>query len=180
LNKGLPARIYSTGGRYGYKDQGQTPNTQLATFTFDDGTELVTEIRGRFTNTEEGVDGGVMFYGSKGYMASDPLVDGRFQVFLNGSKTAEPAPSADNGDDRAQDVHFANFLDAVRANAPSKLTAEINETYLSTMFCLLGNISYRLGRELRFDAASGRFAGDAEADAMLREPYRAPYTIPRI
>ena len=52
LNKGLPSRIHSTGGRFGYKDQGQTPNAQLATFTFDDGTELVTEIRGRFTNAE--------------------------------------------------------------------------------------------------------------------------------
>ena len=121
-----------------------------------------------------------MFYGSKGYMISDPQIDGRFQVFLNGSKTAEPAPSADDGDDHAQEAHFGNFLDAVRANAPSKLTAEINETYLSTMFCLLGNISYRLGRELRLDAASGRFACDAEADSMLRETYRAPYTIPRI
>ena len=121
-----------------------------------------------------------MFYGSNGYMISDPQIDGRFQVFLNGSKTAEPAPSPDDEDDHAQEAHFANFLDAVRANAPSKLTAEINETYLSTMFCLLGNISYRLGRELRLDAASGRFAGDAEADSMLRETYRAPYTIPRM
>ena len=95
-------------------------------------------------------------------------------------KTAEPAPSADDGDDAAQEAQFRNFLDAVHANTASKLTAEIKETYLSTMFCLLGNTSYRLGRELRFDAASGRFAGDAEADSMLRETYRAPYTIPRI
>jgi predicted dehydrogenase len=140
LNKGLPSRVYSTGGRYGYKDQGQTPNTQVAAFTFDDGTELVAEIRGRFTNSEQGVDGGVVFYGSKGYMISDPQIDGRFQVFLNGSKTAEPAASKADGDDNAQEAHFRNILDAVRTNDSSKLAAEINETYLSTMICLLGNI----------------------------------------
>ena len=128
----------------------------------------MTEIRGRFTNAEEGVDGGVMFYGSKGYMISDPQIDGRFQVFLNGSKTAEPAPSADNGDDRAQEAHFANFLDAVRANAPSKLTAEIKETYLSTMFCLLGNI-LPAGPRNPSRSGVGPVCRDAEADAMLRE-----------
>jgi predicted dehydrogenase len=31
LNRGLPSRIHSTGGRFGYKDQGQTPNTQVTT-----------------------------------------------------------------------------------------------------------------------------------------------------
>ena len=51
LNKGLPSRVYSSGGRFGYKDQGQTPNVQLASYLFDDGTELVTEIRGRFSNS---------------------------------------------------------------------------------------------------------------------------------
>ena len=58
------------------------------------------------------------------------------------------------------------------------LTAEINETYLSTAYCLLGNISYRLKRELHFDPAAGRFLGDHEADEMLREKYRAPFAVP--
>src|SRR5690349_20736587 len=48
----LPSNIYSTGGRFGYRDQGQTPNTQLVSYRFDDGTEFETEIRGRYTNRE--------------------------------------------------------------------------------------------------------------------------------
>jgi predicted dehydrogenase len=180
LHKGLPSKIYSTGGRFGYKDQGQTPNTQLVTYQFDDGTEMVMEVRGRYSNDEGGVSSGLAFYGSKGYMISDPKTDA-FQVFLEGRSTPEPDMGKLDDVDRSENEevsHFQNFFDAVRAGKRDMLTAEINETYLSTAFCLLGNISYRLQRELRFDAAANRFVGDHEADAMLRDKCRAPFTVP--
>jgi hypothetical protein len=74
--------------------------------------------------------------------------------------------------------HFHNFFDAIRANKPTLLTAEINQTYASTAITLLGNISYRLKRELRFDPAQQRFTGDDEANAMMAGQYRAPFTVP--
>jgi hypothetical protein len=46
------------------------------------------------------------------------------------------------------------------------------------MLAHLGNISYRLGRTLHFDAAAERFIGDPEADGMLAYPYRAPFVVP--
>ena len=182
LNRGLPSKIYSTGGRFGYKDQGQTPNTQLVTYQFDDGTEMVTEIRGRDTNVEGGLDSGPMFYGSKGYMIADPHTDG-FKVYLGGSKTAEPELGKLDDVDRSGDeeiAHFQNFFDAVRAGKREMLTAEINETFLSTAFCLLGNISYRLKRELHFDPGVNHFVNDREADEMLKDSYRAPFVVPNI
>ncbi len=181
LKRELPTTIYSSGGRFGYKDQGQTPNTQLVTCRFDDGTELVTEIRGRYTNSEGTVSSGLMFYGSKGYMISDPKFDGHFHVYLDGKSTPEPdLGRLDDVDKTGNDQlsHFGNFFDAIRQNKRELLTAEINETYLSTAYCLLGNISYRLGREVRFDPVARRFKGDKEADAMLRGTYRAPFTVP--
>ena len=45
---------------------------------------------------------------------------------------------------------------------------------LSTAFCLLGNIAYCLGRELRFDEKTERFVGDEEANQMLTRKFRAP------
>jgi Oxidoreductase family, C-terminal alpha/beta domain len=41
-----------------------------------------------------------------------------------------------------------------------------------------GLISYRLKRELHFDPHTGQFTGDAEANAMLRDEYRAPFSVP--
>jgi predicted dehydrogenase len=182
LKTDLPSKIYSSGGRFGYKDQGQTPNTQLTTFQFEDGKELVVEIRGRFTPAEGDLSRGVIFYGSKGYMISDHNRD-KFNVFLAGRNTPEPDAAnlgelAASSEREATHAHFQNFFAAVRAGRRDMLTAGIAETYRSTAYCLLGNISYRLKRELRFDPQTGQFAGDAEANAMLRDKYRAPFSIP--
>jgi predicted dehydrogenase len=180
LNKGLPTRIRSTGGRFGYKDQGQTPNTQLTTCEYPDGTELVVEIRGRYTNTEDGMRSGVVFYGSKGYM-NCRLTDDKVEVYLGGSQKAEPPlAKLDDVDRYGEDQlsHFHNFFDAIRANKREMLTAEINETYTSTAITHLGNISYRLKRELRLDPAQQKFIGDDEANAMITSKYRAPYSVP--
>ena len=180
LHKGLPSRIHSTGGRFGYKDQGQTPNAQLTTCEYDDGTQLVIEIRGRFTNSEDGMRSGVIFYGSKGYLIAR-LTDDRADVYLGGSPKPEPAlGKLDDVDRYSEDQlsHFHNFFDAIRAKQRDMLTAEINETYASTAITLLANISYRLGRELRFDPAQQRFTRDEEAHAMLVGAYRAPFIVP--
>ncbi len=181
LNRGLPDGIQSTGGRYGYKDQGQTPNTQLVTYEFRGGPELICEIRGRFSNGEAGQSSGNFFYGSKGYMAIRPDSEGLCNVFLGNSKQPEPDLGTDEESDPARDmqiVHLQNFINAVRTGKQEALHADVKETYLSTAFALLGNISYRLGRKLTFDPEKERFIGDTEADQMLKCYHRSPYGLP--
>ena len=56
--------------------------------------------------------------------------------------------------------------------------ADIEEGATSTIACLLANLSMRLGRTLEWDAAASRVAGDEEANALLRRPYRAPWVHP--
>jgi hypothetical protein len=181
LNGQLPSYIYSTGGRFGYRDPAETPNTQLTTCRFEDGAELIVEIRGRFTNSEGDVTSGLMFYGSKGYMISDSKNDGHFHVYLEEKNTPEPEFGTLNGLDPTVDDqvhHFQNFFDAVRAEKREMLAAEIEQTFLSSAFCLLGNISYRMRKELRFDPQNRRFANNSEANEFLKGTYRAPFVVP--
>jgi Oxidoreductase family, C-terminal alpha/beta domain len=42
----------------------------------------------------------------------------------------------------------------------------------------LANVSYRLGRELKFDGKNEKFVDDTEADRMLTREYRKPYVVP--
>ena len=58
--------------------------------------------------------------------------------------------------------------------------ADIEEGYISSASCILANVSMKLGRSLRWDASAGQVAGDAEANALLRRPYRAPWTHPEV
>jgi predicted dehydrogenase len=167
MRKKLPVRVHSTGGRFGYKDQGQTPNAQNVTWGFDDGATIVGQLRGLYTADPMSWD----FYGTKGHLHIN--ADGRFQVTLGRSK--KPEPEAEYPPNLS---HFQNFADAIRNRDPKLLNAEIEETAISTAYCHLGNISYRVGRELRFDPAKMQFAGDAEANRMLTREYRKPYVVP--
>jgi hypothetical protein len=71
-----------------------------------------------------------------------------------------------------------NFLKAMKSRNYMDLNADIAEGVASTVLVHIANISYRLGRRLKFDAGSQRFIGDDEANAMIRPAYREPYVIP--
>lgn len=167
MRKKLPVRVQASGGRFGYKDQGQTPNTQNITWTFEDGAMIVGQLRGLYTSEPMSWD----FFGSKGHMHI--MADGRFRVTLGRNKQPEPESEYPPNLD-----HFQNFAEAIRARDRKLLNAEIEETYLSTTLCHLGNIAYRVSRELRFDSARMQFAGDAEANKLLTREYRKPYVVP--
>jgi hypothetical protein len=44
----------------------------------------------------------------------------------------------------------------------------------------LGNVSYKLGREVRFDPKTETFPGDAQANNFLSKTYREPYGLPKV
>jgi predicted dehydrogenase len=167
MRRTMPVRVHSTGGRFGYKDQAETPNTQSVTWVYDDGAMMLGQLRGLYTAEPMSWD----LFGSKGYMHI--ASDGKFRVTLGRNKQPEPET-----DYPADFDHFRNFADAVRARDPKLVHAEIEETAISTAYCHLGNISHRLGRSLTFDPARMRFVGDSEADALLTRQYRAPYIVP--
>ena len=181
LGKGLPVQVQCGGGRLGYKDQGQTPNTELATFTYDDGSLLVFEVRGLPSNDEGGDKVGNLFYGAgddparSGFMVSGDGYQGHFDY--NG-ETAEKAglelpPVGGSGTPDP----FANFIEAVRSRRREDLNAEVLEGHLSAALCHLANIAYRVGRALKFDPETETFPGDEEANALLTRPYREPFTV---
>jgi len=168
MGKELPVKVSSMGGRYGYKDQGQTANTQTASFIFDDGRTLVFEVRGLETNSEDDVKIGNLFYGSEGWIALDGF--SWYDLFRKGKK--ERSPNFEEG------KHFANFIKAVRSRNEKDLNAPVREGVLSADMCHLANISYRVGRTLTFDPKTETFPGDDEANKLLTRDYRAPFVVP--
>jgi predicted dehydrogenase len=167
MRKEFPVRVHSTGGRFGYKDQAQTPNTQNVTWVYDDGSMIVGELRGLYTTEPMQWD----FFGSKGHMHMQQ--NGRFSITLGRNK--QPEPESEYPENLN---HFQNFAEAVRARDRKLLHAEIEETYISTALCHLGNISYRVNRDLKFDPRRLQFVGDDEANKLLTREYRAPYVVP--
>jgi predicted dehydrogenase len=189
---GMPKSVVSTGGKYIYQDDQETPNVQSAVFDYGDR-QIVFEVHGLHTGTESDVAGsggnivGNVFYGSEGYLAVDPA---GVRVFKG--RGCAPTASAPSGcrrekvmDEKAEGpeggydgtAHFATFIKAIRSRNVKDLTAPVEVGVRSASLCHLANISYRLGRKLAFDPAQGRFA-DADANRMLSREYRAPYVVP--
>ena len=84
MQKKLPVRVHSTGGRFGYKDQAQTPNTQNVTWVYEDGSTIVGQLRGLYTAEPTSWD----FFGTKGHLHINR--DGTFRITLGRNKQPEP------------------------------------------------------------------------------------------
>ena len=80
--------------------------------------------------------------------------------------------------DKAPFRHERNFLECMRSRELP--IADIDIGRRSTTLCHLGNISHRLGRDVRFDAATESFGADQEANAYLTKSYRKQYPLPRV
>jgi predicted dehydrogenase len=127
----LGRAVISYGGRLGYTDAAETPNTQVVIHDFG-GKTIVTETRGLKTDPfNANFKGGWVFYGTKGIIAGESLFDLEGKLVRTFEGTTES--------------HFGNFLKAVRSRGVSDLHADILEGHRSTALCHLGNISYRLG-----------------------------------
>jgi predicted dehydrogenase len=186
LNKHeYPQRVSSYGGNFVHSSAQDTPNTQTSLFEYADGTIFEFSTRGLPTNNEAGITVGNIFYGSEGRLEVDG--GGNWKTFMG--RKGEPGPSssdssaeydANDAVGSGDEGHFANFISAVRADSPAELNCDIEEGHRSSVLAHMGNISYRLGRELHFDGQTERFVNDADANGMLRRRDREPYVVPEI
>ena len=154
LNKDtLPQSVLGLGGRFGYEDQGETPNTELSFYDYGDA-QLIFEVRGLKTDGLQGAKIGDIIYGSDGYVVFTSSY-GRAAAFDNDNKPVKEFSGGGN--------HFRNFLDAVRSRKESDLNAPIEAGHLSSALCHLGNVSYRLGQKASFSDKTKRFGENKEA-----------------
>ena len=172
MNKGLPVRTYSTGGRYAWNDDGMTPNTQATSFTYADGTMLTFEVRNIGSFWEGGGPKcGNSFFGSEGYYV-------RGAGFFNYKN--EPIPLPKDAELPTTNGRIGNFLKAVRSRKPEDLRAPALDGHISCVHCHIGNIAYRLQRSLDFDPATERFVNDDEANQYIARDYRENFEVPEI
>jgi len=138
----LPRSVASLGGRFGYKDQGQTANTQIAIFDHGE-TQLIFEVRGLKAKDYMGQKVGNILHLEAGTIAG-------FKFTPKGSSKAEPLVKVEGVDRGPGKGHFGNFIAAVRSRKSDDLNADILEGHYSAAHCHLANISYRTGEPVRF------------------------------
>jgi len=152
-----PLAVVSIGGRFGYEDDGQTPNTMVTLFEYGD-VQIVQEIRGLPTDKyPPDLLMGNIFECEKGKVVIS--IAGSAAFGPDGQKIQQFAGSGD---------HFKNFSDAVKSRKRADLTSEVLDGHRSTALCHYANVSYRLGGAVPSGDAGGPFASTAAHEAHER------------
>ena len=143
----LPNRVWSLGGRFApsekdYKDQGETPNMQLAVYEYGD-VLLVFETRG-LVDKKGAPPRNVS---NEYYTTEGKIVGGKFY----------PKDGGDAVPVEGEEAHvtpggaFGSFIAAVRSRNQDDINCDAEVAHYSSALCHLANISFRLGESAQFN-----------------------------
>ncbi len=144
----------------GYQDY------KYLTYVYDNGTIMTEEPY------DEKMTKGCKFIGENGWIE---VTRGAFKA---SDESWNPAPVERPGDDMPYETrvpHQARFIEAVKTRIDPNVTVEI--AHSSCTVCTLGNISYELGRPVKWNPSTQTFVDDKEADNLMHYTYREGYSL---
>lgn len=189
MDLGWPVSVSSTGGILVDKQsKANISDTQTATFDFND-VKVVWQHRSWGDPPDPKYGWGATFYGDQGTLKASvygydflPSAKGAQPVHRDVTYELEQYPEDKTEKDLEKHVapairhHMLDLLAAV--DSRGKPVADIEQGYISTASCIMANLSMKLGRTLKWDAAGQKVVGDEEANRMLHRPYRKPWVHP--
>jgi hypothetical protein len=182
---GLPKSTLSIGGRLGYDDDGETPNTQVVIHDYATA-PLIFEVRGlpskagltgSGADPRQNADGaGMDAYKGVGIGNVIDCEGGHVIIKSYFEATAVDKNGKVVKEFKGNDRHMDNFIDVVRSRKTSDLYGPIEEGHVSSALCHLGNISHRLGHATPEGELRERVKSSAvltEANGRMTEHLRA-------
>ena len=175
LGVDYPTKVTSTGGRFAFKDDWQTPDTQIAGFEFGDKATITWEGRSCNNYPNEKSGRGFIIYGTKGTLVN--LGGGDYKIFDTKNKLvtevkSEVEADANNTVSASGNIemyHFDNFIKTIRGEA--KLNGPVDDASKSVLLCHLANIAQRTGETLHCDPANGHILHNKEAMKLWGRTY---------
>ncbi|HVS54093.1 MAG TPA: Gfo/Idh/MocA family oxidoreductase [Opitutaceae bacterium] len=173
---GLPRHTLSVGGRLGYVDDGETPNTHAIVHDYATA-PLIFEVRGLPAKSGSEAAGADASGGMDRYrgVSIGNIVDcegGYVMTASYFSATAYDRSGKVVKEFRGEDRHMQNFIDVVRSRKTAELYGPLEDGHVSSALCHLGNISHQLGRATPPGELQEKIQGNAplaEAFGRMRE-----------
>jgi predicted dehydrogenase len=169
LEEVMPETVTAMGGKFWVTDDRETPDTLQALFNYPGGVLASYECRAESTLSPSGKSQGIIIHGSLGMMYLDR--SGYRVIPEKGTGFQEIAVKSSNQSNLA---HWANFLECVRTR--QKPISDIEVCFRTTATCLLGNVAYRSGLRLTWDAQRFTVREEAAQRYLTRE-YRKPWKL---
>ena len=163
----LPTRVSASGGKFYFHDDQQTPDTHLVQYDFSDK-RITWEHRLWSSHGTEGRSAAAAFYGDQGTLVVD----------RSGWKVYDLKETITSDSSEQARTHHRNFIDCIKSRQTP--TSDIEIGHFTSVMCHLGNISYRLGREIAFDPQQRNFGNDSEANILLGREYSKKWQLPAV
>lgn len=187
MNASAPVSVMATGGKLAYPDDAsETPDTLQAVFQYE-GFNMLWEHATGIDGGPYGRREGIAFIGNNGTLIVDR---GGYEVFVEreaqgwgnwGANKMEPIETFKIGDGPNHlDLHTQNFVEAIKANDDSILNTHIASGSVAAINAQMGNIAFRTGRKVYWDASAGLFKKDDEANKMIKANYLNDWKLPKI
>ena len=180
MKSGTPKSVMCLGGKYAYPDSAaETPDTQTALYDFGDYSISWEHSLAIGNGPYGGREHGVAFIGEFGTLVVD-----RGQWLVQAEKDGDAGfktdavaaiPASDNG----LSLHAANFIACIKDRSKTP-NCPIEAAANTATVCHMGNIAYRTGDKIHWDAAANRFGDDKAANALITPKYRAPWRLPNV
>lgn len=174
LGLDYPLKVNSVGGRYQFKDDWETPDTQVITFETPEAT-IVWEGRSCNGSNVDNRSRGVIFHGTDGSLHTG---DNSYIIYDNNNKLVKEVKSdvvitrglnVTSPGEELDALHVVSFLDNIRNG--TKPFADALNGHKSTLWMQLGNISQRVGHTINIDPSNGHIKDDAEAMKFWNRQY---------
>jgi hypothetical protein len=183
-----PLRATGTGGHFAFsreQDNREWPDTFNGACEYGpcpaakNGFLLSFTLRGGCNHPIEKRHHAKAFYGTDGVLAMDRGGYDIYPQMRDGKKTVseESVRSAKSEHEVCQD-HMKRFFDCMRSRKRPEADIEVGHQF--SVPGHLMNISYRVGRPVRWDARAERIIDDPQADALVTKQYRAPWKLPEL
>jgi predicted dehydrogenase len=189
LDLGWPVRVASSGGIYVDKaSKANISDTQTATFEYPE-LNIVWTHRTWGDAPDPKYPWAAVLYGEKGTLKASVnswefFPEGQDKAAQSGSALFEYDKYPEDRTEKDLERHVASAIrghmrDLLAAIANrEKPVADIEQGVISTISCILANLSMQLGRTLAWDPVKMEVVGDPQANQLLRRPYRAPWVHP--
>ena len=165
-----PKSVVSSGGKYVLDDNSETPDSQVTTYEFPNYM-LVWEHKAGLAVGINNHPWGIAWYGTEGTIIMN---DAGWEVIPEKRKAnLEPEKHKSSGNPRP--AHIRNFLDCIKSRQQPVLNLERGH-FVSTI-AHLGNIAYRSGSKITWDAEKEQIIGNAEANKLVSVEYRKPWKL---
>ncbi|MEO1260892.1 MAG: Gfo/Idh/MocA family oxidoreductase [Bacteroidota bacterium] len=182
-----PVSVMASGGKLAYPDDAsETPDTLQAVFQYKDFNMLWEHATG-IDIGPYGRREGIAFIGNNGTLVVDR---GGFEVYVEkvskgysewGDPKMELIEKYERPDDvNYLDLHTHNFVEAIKANDVSKLNTPIDSGSVAAINAQMGNIAFKTGKKIYWDAVNGKFIKNKKANRLLAAKYHNGWKMPSV